>query len=1300
MRLRDWVCLLVVTMGLLLVATPAHPQVNTVNLSGTVLDPQSLAVSNAKITAKNLATGAERSVESDSNGHYEIVGLPPGRYSVTIEAKGFSKLVNSELVLSLGVPAEYNPHVSLQAGEQTVTVTSEALMVETTRSAVSQTVDAIQIENLPINGRNYINFTLLNSQANRDSAPSIGAAPTSGLNFGGQRARSNEVSVDGADAVDNSVNGVRSTVSQEAVQEFQEIISNYMPEFGRATGAVINIVTKSGSNQTHGDIFGYFRHKDLQAQDPFSVQVNPLTGAVTPTKQAFTRVQAGATLGGPIQKDKTFYFFSYETTRRQETGFTDIGANQPGTGPFGLVLSTTPAIPGLSLPLTPDQKAFVNNPSVLGAPGGIALIQKLFAVAGSGSSVGLVGIDPGVISGAAPGARFPLPVPCVPGTLTPIPCPAGGRGLAPLPASYVPLSSLVGNYPIKEGTSLYSLRLDHLWNAKNSTFFRISVSPSLVTGIQVNAQNQNFGENAGSRTSLNQYRDLAFVAQHVTTISDSLFNEFRYQFARRGLHYGFSELPGGSNVGVNMLGFAFFGREPFSSVDRIERRNQWTDNLTWVHGRHTFKFGGDTNLIQVRSNTNQIFQLDYGGRFDFSSLSAGSLGLCPTASCTLGGVPIPGFSPVQAYGLGIPGDFIQGAGSSGRTFDNKTLGVFAQDSWRINSRFTLNYGVRYDIEWTPSFTPQTALNAAAESAMGVFEGIPVDSNNVAPRIGFAWDPTGSGKTVIRGGYGIFYDHPLLAIAFDAITADGALSSQLIFTPGAATALPLALNPVGALNASSLFQGVLNTTGIPNVGFVPSQQRFNPLLPNSIFINQNYLQAGIPLTVLPFTFPVARNFVFGYAQQAGLTVERELANDFKIGVTYSYTHGSHLNRARNSNAVEDPILVSNANSAVLSGLVTPGTNPLIVQVPATGAPGACVTTPGGGSISLIAPGILGAGFTGPCAAGAPSGSAVGFVGTPAIFNDFRPSGPNPSFYSVFPQCSGLTFPSNVNCGQQILTGLAHVAGFPTGVGVPVPWSDVVQQESSGNSVYHGLTLTVSKRFSHHFEIFSNYTYSHAIDDSTDLQSLLEPQDNRNLRAERANSAFDQRHRWVTNAVFESPYRGSDGGWYRKVLANFTVSPIFDVSSGRPYAILTGEDLNLDFSSSTDRPSLAPKGTPCGTPGTACSPFIPGVVFSLPTVCPTSLPAVPTPPFGCTGNLSRNAFYKPGFFTIDLRISRKIPITERWNLQVIADGFNLLNRFNVADVNLLCDPTAGTACSAGQPTADIGQRQFQFALKLNW
>ncbi|MGH7967622.1 MAG: hypothetical protein ACREIC_02730, partial [Limisphaerales bacterium] len=233
-------------------------------------------------------------------------------------------------------------------------------MIDTHRTDVSQSVTTSQIDNLPINGRNYINFTLLNSQAARDNTPSIGAAPTSGLNFGGQRARSNEVSVDGADAVDNSTNGIRATVSQEAVQEFQLLVSNFMPEYGRALGGVVNIVTKSGSNDFHGNAFGYLRQSALQARNPFSVNVvsSPTTGfQAVPVKQPFTRVQAGLTFGGPIKKDKTFYFFSYETTRRQETGFSSIGANNfnfvntvapaaivpflpPGTPPAGLL--TTP----------------------------------------------------------------------------------------------------------------------------------------------------------------------------------------------------------------------------------------------------------------------------------------------------------------------------------------------------------------------------------------------------------------------------------------------------------------------------------------------------------------------------------------------------------------------------------------------------------------------------------------------------------------------------------------------------------------------------------------------------------------------------------------------------------------------------------------------------------------------------------------------------------------------------------------------------------------------------------------------
>jgi hypothetical protein len=1270
---------------MLLCAGLAAAQINTVQISGTVLDPQGAAVAGAQITVTNLATGATATFTSDASGHYVIVGLPPGHYSLIVEAKNFAKLVNPDVTLTLGIPAVFNPQLKLASGAQSVTVTAQPALVQTERSDVSQTVTQVQIDNLPINGRNYINFALLDSQANRDSAPSIGAAPTSGLNFGGQRARSNDVSVDGADAVDNSVNGVRATVSQEAVQEFQILTSNYMPEFGRATGAVINIVTKSGSNQTHGDIFGYLRHSSLQARNPFSVQVNPLTGAATAVKQPFTRVQTGMTIGGPIQRDKTFYFFSYETTRRQETGFTDIGSASTGTGPFGFVPASIDCFP-TPLLMTPTQGAFY-GPAVAGATAGgtncsnSAAQGLLFAagITGAASATAMFGN-----SGAA-GAptTFPLPIDCNPA----IPGNCGAANVVSLPASYVPLTSLIGNYPIKEGTSLWSLRLDHIWNTKNTTFVRANVSPSLVTGIQVNAQNQNFGENSASRTSLQQTRDLAIVGQHTTSFRSNLLNEFRYQFARRGLHYGFSQAPGGSNVAVNITGFAFFGREPFSTVDRIEKRNQFTDDLTWVKGNHTFKFGEDTNYIQLGTSKPEIFELNFGGLFDFGALSPNPLGS-----------GLPAFNAVQAYGLGLPGDYIQGIGNSNRTFSVPSLGTFAQDSWRILPRFTLNYGVRYDIEWDPTFAAGTPLNAGAEKALNVVQGIPLSSKNIAPRLGFAWDPTGSGKTAIRGSYGIFYDHPLLAIAFDSNTADGALSSQLVSGGGLPTrcAITTPVCPTGTpgfegLNGGSIFQGVLNTGGVPGITYLANQQRFDPL--NSPFFNnQNFIAAGLPVSILPFTLPTAGNFVYGRAQQGNLTIEREIAGDWKIDISYSYTHGTHLNRPRNINTSNPTLLMANFANALASGLTF--SSPLTVAAPnASFAAGA--TTCG---VNVVAAGVLSqlANCPGPLASldGQP-------LGTPAVFNFFRPSGPNPSFATA-------SAPPDTPCSTAIggLQTLAGLAPYPTGTpGLCVPWSDVLQQESSGNSIYNGLTVSVTKRFSHHMQLFTNWTWSHAIDDSTDLQTLLAPQDNNLPQLERGNSSFDQRHRWVTSAVFESPYR-SGGSWYKALLANSTFSPIIEVSSGRPYTVLTGTDFNLDFGAETDRPSVFPAGS--APAGAVTSPFIPGYAFTTPTAhCPVLSPAqsgilsaAGVGFLGCVGNMGRNAFVRPGYFSLDMQLSRQFNINERWNLEVIGEGFNMLNRFNAADVNPLCDPTSGSCSTTGEPTAALDQRQFQFALKLHF
>src|SRR5580704_8062006 len=493
------VCLL--AMIVVLAVTPASmAQVNTSTLIGRVTDPQGLPVRGAKITVTNSVTGAERSIEADDDGRYNLVGLAPGQYRLTVDGgANFATFEKDGVVVTVGEVVAFYPKLELRGVTQSVTVTTDTAPVETTKSEVSQVVDQRRIDNLPINGRSYINFTLTNSQTTRDVSPTIGPAPTSGLNVGGQRARSNEVSVDGADAVDNSINGIRATVSQEAVQEFQLILGDYSAEYGRATGGVINIVTKSGGNETHGDVFGYLRNKSFQARNAFSGQVDPTTGALDPTKQAFTRVQAGATIGGPIVKDKTFYFFSYEDTLREETGFSSIGEAQGGGGAWGMVPVTLPTPSGpVPVQLTPGQASTVQSLLTSGVGAYQTLGVQYGLLLGSASSVALNKLDFGAesagLSGGTlapgPGGQFPVPVSCPLGqTVNAVVCngfagvgPGASivpAGVAPLPASFVGLNSLRGNFPVTEKTSLWSARLDQQWNNRNSSFLRVGVSPSL-----------------------------------------------------------------------------------------------------------------------------------------------------------------------------------------------------------------------------------------------------------------------------------------------------------------------------------------------------------------------------------------------------------------------------------------------------------------------------------------------------------------------------------------------------------------------------------------------------------------------------------------------------------------------------------------------------------------------------------------------------------------------------------------------------------------------------------------------------
>ena len=1228
----------------------------TGDLHITVKDASGKVVTSASVTVQDAAKGLERTATGDGQGGYSAQLLPPGTYSVTVEAAGFSKIENTGVGITVGGLVELPVTLSVSGGKEVVEVSSQTELVETSRSSTTDTIGQRRIDNLPINGRNYINFTLTDSQVVRDNAPNTGAAPTSGLNMSGQRARSNLVNVDGADATDNSTNGVRSTVSQEAVQEFQIITNSYAAEYGRAAGGVVNIITRSGSNAFHGDIYGYLRNRNFQAVNPFSTVSDP----------AYTRVQAGVAFGGPIKKDKTYYYFAYEITRRHETGFSSIGQGNFGLVPFD---TTQVGLPFGTMQFTPEQVGFLTSPATLTAEatdltGNVAnAVAAYAAIAGASSGMAVNGAWPAGLGGF-PGFFSSCQLP---------PC--------SVPASYQTLTSQMGNFPVFEGTSLYSLRLDHNLGTNHRLTFRANVSPSTVTGIEVSGQDQPFGQNAYSRTSQQTYRDVAGVFQDTWTIGNNKVNEFRFQYARRGLAYFYNtQIPGGSDPAANIPGFAYFGREPYSYIQRTEQRYQFTDNFSWTVGHHNMKFGGDLNYLPLKAT----FTVNYGGVYDFGSVSASNampaadFGVLPAALQT----SIPSLSAVQAYGFGVPGDFIQGIGSPSDTFKNIPIGVFWQDSWRISPTVTLNYGVRYDVEIPPKFTAPQGLALPAYKLLGLQKGIQTDKNNFQPRLGVAWDPSGNGKTVVRASYGMFYDHPLLGLYFLGDASDGSSSGQLAFA--GTSACSGAGNP-GNLNAITIFQGLpinlaspanpcaatLNPTTASALGFLPNQQQFQALnFPQSIFLNQNYLNPStfLPLGFQPFGYPQSKNFVYAYSQQANITVERDLGRGFALSLAYNFNGGRHLNRPINANTIRGDLMVANFESAYYDAKIL--NNPLILPVPASPFTVSGCNGPGNGN------------FYGP----------YPFVDA-SLMNFFRPGGLNPSIIGAYASVG-----DPLGCIAQAATLVSSLPGFnascdPATFTGCVPFGDMDANYSNGSSIYHGFTTNLRKRFTNHYEFLASYTWSHSIDDSTDLQSTLTPQDSFYPGYERSTSLFDQRHRFVLSGVFQSGKLGGSG-FVSKVFSDWTFAPLLDIASGRPFNILTGNGDNLQLSSLTGRPNTTVDPA-CGTvykskysrTGTLQEPCINGFVAT--GTAPTLLQL--------DGNLGRNAGITPWTVFNDMRVSKRIHFGERFNVDLIADMFNIANKMNVAAVSPLC---SSSTCNAGQPTSAYDPRQFQFAMKLNW
>lgn len=1112
------------------------------DLTGTVMDPSGGGIPNAKVTATDSARGIERSVTTDEHGFYRLSGLAPAMYKVSVEHSGFQTEVVTSLTLNVGQTSILDFHLKLAGISGQVEVTSELPVVETERGSQSDTLTQEEIANLPIDRRDYLTFTLLvpgvsnSTRLASDQDYRVKQTPQSGLSFYGSNGRGNSVTVDGGEANDDA-GGVRLTMSQDAVQEFQVNRSNYSAELGGASGAAINIVSKSGTNEVHGGVFGYFRNDAMDAADPFAITQALQPGQVFdptqpdsvghPTKNSLTRYQYGGTVGFPIKKDKSFLFLAFEGLQQDAQNTVPILTN---TDVFRPTAAQDAIIAALAA-----------NPS-------------------------------------------PTPVPCLPGTpLPPMACAgaladgltvsqntgltAGQNALNTFLVNALEKNGGLFNYKTRE--YLTSGRFDHRFSESD----QISLTYRFGHDLEENPDVQSLtGFSAGS--SIHDYDNNALAAWY-HQFSATAQNEARLQFDFATLDVIPNE-PG--EVGLQIPGVVNnLGTSIFIPNYTISRRYEIADNFTLIRGRHTMKFGGSELLRGNHTESHTFFP----GRFIFGSLP-GSL-ISPQLATT-------SIDPLQSASFGLPQVFQQGFGNPVYPYYTRPFtAAFWQDAWQIRPNFTLTYGLRYELD--TQYAPLSTYK-----------------KDFGPRVSFAWDPFKDHKTVVRGGYGIFYspiyeEIPAVDLSLGVLNANkssvgnstkagqvnnldaicGMSGAFGLFPPPSSPTspcnreisiyiIPITGVPGGnpALNAATVFQTLFAQGAISCT--TPAAGSYACITPNGgaggvgglSQFGLNVTNSG-PLAPLQVVFVDQPNYRPPYSQQAEFGIEREIAPGFSISGSYIYSHTIGLPVAIDTNLLPAPMTsVTLANGKTISYRnwnTSAGTDPLF-----------------------------------------------GAEGLPCAATMANPAAPFACFVNPF------IVQNN-------------------------------QYSSAGSAVYQAGILEIKKRFSGHFTVFGNYTYSKGFDTGTDFNSDYGPQDPTNLGLDRALSEFDQRHKVVVAGVLDSP-------WKNPILAGFQSAPIFTYNSGHPFNLLAGGEVNGNNHTTNERPIGAGRDTGIG----------------------------------------------PDYTNLDMRLSWQHKVSEKAKLQLTAESFNIANHTNYASVNnevnplfgiqtgpTVC-PVAGT-CATGNTSFDV-------------
>ena len=960
-----------------------------------------------------------------------------------------------------------------------------------------------------------------------------------------------------------------------------------------------------------------------------------------PLKTSFTRGQFGGNLAGKFIQDKAFFFVAYERRQENESGFFTKNVAQ------GLNGSVT--VNGQAFTqITTEQQRFAQNLITTGNPTLIQTAISYLYLASSGGNTGLTGNNPliNINNGQPIGQRF---------FLSGAPVPINSRNAAGQPIAFRPLLDLQKVFPITDHTNLFSLRTDFIINEKNQLALRFSYNPSTITGIQAENQNQSLGEIDFSRSANRELKDLLFTAGLNSDLSQKVVNELRFNYSRRKTSFVSQN---SDAVAFNVPGAAFIGQENFQPTDSMETRFQIADRLGYNLRKHYLNFGADFNFLTSK----EVYEINQAGLFNFADFDAGSL------NQTFAALNAPNFTAVQSYGLGLPQNFIQQFGKQIGKTKNNSLAFFAGDSWNVSDRLTLDFGIRYNAELVKKTSPASfrdpvsliSLSAtdlsAAQNAVNVQQNLPSDKNNFAPRFGFAFDTFGNGKSVIRGGIGRYYDRPVIPMIIN--------SEQIILSGGSP-------NFTALLNATQVFQGTVCSVasnnpicppGFITPGTAPSAQyQFN----RQRFNNQNFPGFG---STLPATSVVSKDFQLSSTTQANLSFEQKLSGNTTLTISYIFAGTHHLPRVTDVNAPQTNLLIENFRRFSATAANPQG------FLPVSQAQALNFTVPmmNNAVYTVVIPGIIAIN----------NATGLRFI-NPAVANFFRPNAPN--YFLAQAISGGVVLPEILN---------SEINGTLRTPGVITPFGSVNAQLSDGNSNYNAMNIELERRFANNFTFLASYTLSHLIDDFNYSQNSIIRQDTTPFERERADSLLDQRHRFVFSSVLTSPakWRNSNKIW-KQIFSDFIVAPIIEFSSGRPFDITTADTIN-DPLLQNDRPNILPSGTIC-KPGETIGGEICNPIFR--TDANNNL-------IFANGNLGRNKGITRYFASIDLRIARSVRFTERIRLELIAEGFNLLNRFNEASVspNFRDVNSFSKRNENGQfystPTASYNQRQIQLGAKL--